>query len=237
MKLRVILPGLVVIVILVTLGYLLGDVIDRDWINTHVRGRGLAGELLFVGVGGLLASIGLSRQVIAFVGGYGFGFLGGALLGTLAALLGCLLSFYVSRLLGRSWLTRHYSARIRKVDNFIHDNTFSMTLLIRLLPLGSNWIVNLAAGVSGVRPLPFFLGSTLGYVPQMLVFALLGSGTRVGQFWQVAIASALFVVAALLGVYLYRRYRQGVMLDAAMDHEPGLDVTGAASGVRRESSW
>ncbi|MDH3527359.1 MAG: VTT domain-containing protein [Gammaproteobacteria bacterium] len=236
MKLRIFLPGLMVIAVLVVFGYLLGDVVDRDWIDTHVQGRGLTGELLFVGVGGLLASIGLSRQVIAFLGGYGFGFLAGALLGTLAALLGCLLSFSVSRLLGRSWLTRHYSGRIRKIDNFIHANPFSMTLLVRLLPLGSNWMVNLAAGVSGVRPLPFFLGSALGYVPQMLVFALIGSGTQVEQFWQVAIAIALFVVATLLGMYLYRRYRHGHVLDTALDHELGLDAVSAAPGSRRESS-
>ncbi len=235
MKLRIFLPGLTVIAVLVVLGYLLGDVIDREWIDAHVQGRGLSGELLFIGVGGLLASIGLSRQVIAFLGGYGFGFLAGALLGTLAALLGCLLSFTVSRSLGRSWLTRHYSARIRKLDNFIHDNPFAMTLLVRLLPLGSNWMVNLAAGVSGVRPLPFFLGSALGYVPQMLVFALIGSGTQVGQFWQVAMAVALFMVAALLGVYLYRRYRHGKVLDAALDHNLGLDAVSTTPGARRET--
>jgi uncharacterized membrane protein YdjX (TVP38/TMEM64 family) len=229
-RLRLFLPGLVVIAALVALGTLLGGVIDRDWIDAHVQGRGLAGEMLFVGVSALLAGIGLSRQVIAFLGGYAFGFLTGALLGTLGALLGCLLSFSAARLLGRAWLMRHYSARIHRVDNFIHDNPFSMTLLVRLLPLGSNWMVNLAAGVSGVRPLPFFLGSALGYVPQMLVFALIGSGTQLGQFWQVAIAVALFLVAALLGVYLYRRYRHGKVLDAAMDHELGLDRVAATPG-------
>jgi uncharacterized membrane protein YdjX (TVP38/TMEM64 family) len=224
---------LLVIAMLVLLGYLLGTVIDRDWIDAHVQGQGLTGELLFIGVGGLLAGIGLSRQVIAFLGGYGFGFLAGALLATLAALLGCLLSFTLARLLGRAWLMRHYSARIRKVDSFIHDNPFSMTLLVRLLPLGSNWMVNLAAGVSGVRPLPFFLGTALGYIPQMLVFALIGSGTQVGQFWRVVIAVALFVVAALLGVYLYRRYRHGRVLDAGMDHELGLDTASATPGTQR----
>lgn len=212
MNLRLILPGLIVIAALVALGTLLGGVVDRDWIDAHVQGRGLTGELMFVGVSGLLASIGLSRQVIAFLGGYGFGFLSGALLGTLGALLGCLLSFSVARLVGRDWLSRHYSERIRRIDNFIHDNPFSMTLLVRLLPVGSNWMVNLAAGVSGVRALPFFLGSALGYVPQMLVFALIGSGTQVGRVWQVAIAIALFLVAALLGLTLYRRYRRGKVL-------------------------
>jgi len=55
---------------------------------------------------------------------------------------------------------------------------------------------------------PFFSGSTLGYMPQMLIFSLLGSGARVDEFWQVVLAMVLFVVAAVIGGYLYRKYRQ-----------------------------
>jgi uncharacterized membrane protein YdjX (TVP38/TMEM64 family) len=57
-----------------------------------------------------------------------------------------------------------------------------------------------------VRSIPFFLGSALGYLPQMIIFSLVGSGARVDQFWQVAIAMAMFVAAAVLGVYLYRKF-------------------------------
>jgi uncharacterized membrane protein YdjX (TVP38/TMEM64 family) len=52
------------------------------------------------------------------------------------------------------------------------------------------------------------LGSALGYIPQMLIFSLLGSGSQLQQFWQVAIAMAMFVAAAMLGGWLFRRYRQ-----------------------------
>jgi len=97
-----------------------------------------------------------------------------------------------------------------------------MALLIRLLPLGSNWMVNIAAGVSGVRSVPFFTGSALGYVPQMLIFSLVGSGARVDRFWQVAIAMVLFVIAAFLGGYLYRKYRHGKTLGQAADRELGV---------------
>lgn len=217
--------GLGFIVVLVLISYLLGDVLDEAWIDAHVRERGALGGLLFVVAGWLLASAGMSRQVIAFLSGYGFGFLPGVLLAMLAVVAGCMTTFYISRYLLRSFLLRRYSGRIDRVGRFINENTFTMAVLIRLLPLGSNWMVNIAAGASGVRSTPFFLGSALGYIPQMLIFALVGSGSRVDQFWQVAIAMAMFVIAALLGAWLYRRYRHGRTLDPQLDHQLGLDAT------------
>lgn len=219
--------GLVVIVALVLISYLLGDVLDQDWMDAHVRERGTLGGLLFVVAGWLLASIGLSRQVIAFLGGYGFGFLPGVLLAMLSVVAGCMTTFYVSRYLLRTFLLQRYAGDIERVGRFVDENTFTMALLIRLLPLGSNWMVNIAAGASGVRSLPFFLGSALGYIPQMLIFTLVGSGTRVDQFWQVAIAMALFIAAAVLGVMLYRRYRHGKTLDPQLDYQLGIDDTPA----------
>ncbi|WJW75889.1 VTT domain-containing protein [Thiohalobacter sp. IOR34] len=221
LKPRVILKGLLVIGVLVLAGYLLNGLIDTAWIDAHVRGRGPVGELLFIVAGGLLITFGLSRQVIAFLGGYGFGFVEGSLLGLLAAVLGCVSAFYVARWLGRGWVLRHYSGRVRRIDGFIHDNPFSMTLLIRLLPVGSNLLVNLAAGVSSVRSLPFFLGSALGYVPQTAVFALIGSGISVDPLFRISVAVAAFVLSALLGVYLYRRYRHGRHLDRELEAELG----------------
>jgi len=222
MAIHFIFRGLLVIVALVVVGYLLKDVLDQQWVDAQIRDQGTVGELLFVLVCSLLGSIGLSRQVVAFLGGYAFGLAWGFTLAMLAVVAACMISFYVSRLLMRDLLLRHFSARIRQVDSFIHENTFMMALLIRLLPLGSNWMVNIAAGVSGVRSVPFFLGSALGYVPQMLIFSLVGSGARVDRFWQVAIAMALFVVAALLGVYLYHKFRHGKTLGQAVDRELGV---------------
>lgn len=202
------LKGLAVIVLLVLATLLLGDLIDRHWIDVYVRGRGLTGVLLFLLAASLLISVGSSRQLIAFLAGYGFGFGAGLLLSMLAAIAGCIVTFYVARDLLRGFLQRHATARMHEVNRFIHHNTFSMTLVLRLLPVGSNFLVNLAAGAFSVRGLPFFLGSALGYVPQMLVFTLLGSGSQVQEVWQLAIAVAMFVIATLLGAWLFGRYRR-----------------------------
>jgi len=114
---------------------------------------------------------------------------------------------------------RHFSERIRRVDDFIRDNTFTMALLIRLLPLGSNWMVNIGAGVSGVRGVSCWAWSALGYMPQMLVFSLVGSGARIDEFWQVLLAMVLFVVAAVIGGHLYRQYRQDRSLPCSTTDE------------------
>ena len=220
---RFIFRGLVVIVVLALVSYLLGDVIDKTWVDAHVRGQGASGEILFLLTGWLLASAGLSRQLIAFLSGYAFGFLPGVLLASLAVVAGCITTFYVARYLVSAFLLRHFAGRLDKVGRFVRENTFSMTLLIRLLPVGNNGLVNIVAGVSDARSVPFFLGSALGYLPQTLIFALVGSGTSVDQFWQVAVAMALFVVATVLGAMLYRKYRHGMSLGPQLDHELGVD--------------
>ena len=234
MATRFIFRGLLVIVVLVVVGYLLKDVLDQQWVDTQIRDRGVTGELLFVLVCSLLGSIGLSRQVVAFLGGYAFGFVHGFILAMLAVVAACIITFTVSRFLLRSFLLRHFSERIRQVDDFLQENTFMMALLIRLLPLGSNWMVNIAAGVSGVRSVPFFTGSALGYVPQMLIFSLVGSGARVDRFWQVAIAMAMFVIATFMGGYLYRKYRHGKTLGKAVDRELGVQPPGTTTTPRTE---
>jgi uncharacterized membrane protein YdjX (TVP38/TMEM64 family) len=217
METRYIFRGLLVIVAFVLTSYLLQDVVEPAWVDAQLRDSGAGGVLLFVLACCLLGSVGVSRQLIAFLGGYAFGFLQGFVLSMLAVIAACLTTFLVARGLLRSFLQQRYTQRIQQVDRFLHEHTFTMALLVRLLPLGSNWMINVAAGVSRVRTWPFLLGSALGYIPQMLIFSLVGSGTRVNQFWQVAVAMALFVLAAIVGIVLYRKVGHGRTLHQAAD--------------------
>lgn len=203
--------------------HLLGSV-NEAWIDSAVRGKGLHGELLFVGIGALVAAVGLPRQLVCFLGGYGFGLLEGTLLGLLASVLGCFCTFYYARLLGRRLVLARFAHRIRKLDEFLRDNTLGMTLLARLLPVGSNLVNTLVAGVSGVRALPFFVGSALGYIPQTLVFALAGSGVNLDPTRRIGLAVVLFVISGVLGVLLYRRYRHGLNINDEIARELPLDT-------------
>jgi len=226
---KILVRGLIWITSLVAVGYALiisglGSTIDKAWIDSDIRGQGLTGEILFVGVGMLFTAVGLPRQVICFLAGYAFGLLEGTLLAMLSTVLGCVVAFFYARALGRDFVTGRFPNRVRSIDDFLHDNPLSMTLLIRLLPLGSNLVTNLAAGVSRVGALPFFVGSALGYLPQSLVFTLVGSGFSVDPELRIAISVVLFVVSGILGVSLFRKYRHGKSFDARVERELGVNA-------------
>jgi uncharacterized membrane protein YdjX (TVP38/TMEM64 family) len=222
MKARIIVKGLALILSLALLGFLfktsdLGSSVNEAWIDARVRGHGVNGALLFLLIGGVFTAIGLPRQIIAFLGGYAFSVSLGTLLGALAALLGCMFSFSYARFFGKDLLRARLGERAGRFDHFIRDHPFSMTMLVRLLPVGNNLLTNLAAGISSIRPRDFFSGSLLGYLPQTLAFALVGSGVHIAPALKLTLAIGVFVISGALGAWLYRRFRQGRSLDEKVD--------------------
>ncbi|TAN53853.1 MAG: TVP38/TMEM64 family protein, partial [Rhodospirillales bacterium] len=221
---RILVKGGLLILSLVLAGFALkalgiGTGLSEGWVDASVKGQGLKGELAFLLAGLLLIAAGFPRQAVCFMGGYAFGFLEGLGWSMLASAAGCIVCFYYARYFGRSLVQRWFGPRIAKIDGFLAGNPFSMTLLIRLLPLGSNLLTNIAGGVSSSRALPFLAGSVLGYVPQTLVFVLLGSGIQVDTGLRTTLSVALFVLSAALGLYLYRRFRKDRRLDSVIDDE------------------
>jgi len=213
-KIKTYLPGLVFLATLSAIGYviesgLLTGLLSQEWIDREVRDKGVSGELLFLAVGGLVTAVAVPRHVISFLGGYAFGFALGGALAVAATEIGCVIDFFYARAIGRPLLSARMGARVRRIEDFLAANPFSMTLLIRLLPIGNNFATSLAAGVSRVPARQFLLGSLLGYIPQTLVFALAGSGIEMGARYRVALAVLMFLISGAIGIWLYRRYRHG----------------------------
>lgn len=216
-QVRIYLKGLVMLAALAGVGIGLraaglDDALNERWIDAHIRNQGLYGWALFLAMAGVFTGAGLPRQIISFLAGYAYGFVGGTVIGTLGTALGCALAFFFARFLGRRFVVRRFSGKIGRVDDFLRDNPFSMTLIIRFMPVGSNILTNLLAGVSSVGAVPFIAGSTLGFVPQTLIFALLGSGFKVDFGWRVTLAVVLFVVSTWMGYALYKKKRRAAAI-------------------------
>ncbi len=219
---KVIIRSLVMIGLLVALGFLLkssglGEIIDKDWIDVHVRNNGLEGQLLYLGAASILVAAGFPRQIVSFLGGYAFGLNFGFVLALAACGIGCTLAFFFARIVGRDWVSSKFPRRLEKADQFLSANTFSTTLLIRFMPVGSNLVTNLVAGVSGAKAPAFIGGSTLGYIPQTVIFALLGSGFNLEPEFRITLSVALFLCSIVLGIFLYRKYKRSAVLNADLD--------------------
>lgn len=182
-----------------------------QFIDEHLKSHGIIGVLFYIGLSGVLVCFSVPRQLLSFIGGYAFGAVLGAIYATLATLLGCVLSFYYTRLIAQKFAQKHFGSKVEKMENFLAKNTLQMTIIIRLLPVGSNLVTNMLAGITKVKALPFFLGSFIGYIPQNFIFSLLGSGIQLETYTRILISALLLVIATLLGYYLYQKNKKNIL--------------------------
>jgi len=179
---------------------------NQQWIDSQVRNDGLQGALYFMLIAALVTSIGCPRQLVAFLGGYAFGFVEGTILSTLGVGMGCMLSLFCARIVIRPFVNRRFPRRIVKINKFLSVSPLLKTIIIRLLPIGNNLVTNLIAGVTNVKAHLFILGSLIGYIPQMAIFALMGKGVVVLSIWKIGLSIVLFFISSALSVRLYQEY-------------------------------
>ena len=184
-----------------------GLAIRGGWGRSALDAPAQAGPAWFVLFAAIACAVGVPRQVVAYAAGLGFGTWAGCALALVAEIIGCAADFLWARLVARSWAARRISGRLAKLDGQLSRHPFGATLTLRLLPVGSNILLNLLAGISAVAMGPFLLASAIGYVPQTVVFALLGGGVRMDRNEQLLLAAGLFVLASVLGLWLMRRIR------------------------------
>jgi len=191
----------------------LGAAPGTEWVDLYIRDQGLLGETLFLLAGAAATAVGVPRQAVAFLAGYAFGTVIGVGVALVAQLLGCVLAFFWAGAVGRGWAERRlagrFGPRLRPVVETLRENPFGAALALRLFPVGNNLALNLLAGMSAIPALPFLAASALGYLPQTVVFALLGKGVRVDGAWQLMLSALLLAVSVALGLWLMRRHRAG----------------------------
>jgi uncharacterized membrane protein YdjX (TVP38/TMEM64 family) len=169
---------------------------------------GVRGPLMFLIVATMLTAIGLPRQIPAFVAGYAFGTWSGVAIALLSQIIACALDFGWARALGRDFVKRRFGGALRKVDATLAARPFIATLTFRLMPVGSNILLNLTAGLSSVRLFPFLAASAIGFIPQTVIFALIGRGSAPAHEYVLIVGMAMFAVSVALGLLLFQKFRQ-----------------------------
>lgn len=202
--------------------------LNQNWIDLHIRNDGLRGVFHFLVIGSLVTSVGCPRQLVAFLGGYAFGFLEGSLLSTLSVGISCILAVLFARTLIRPIVNRLYPGKAIVLNRFLSSRPIVKTIVIRLFPLGNNLVTNLVAGTTSVKMPHFLIGSLTGYFPQMAIFALMGSGILVISAWKIALSVILFLISSALSVWLYREYR-GL---PALENNPGGNIEHSSKSAR-----
>ena len=169
---------------------------------------GFRGPAMFLLAATFLTAIGLPRQVPAFIAGYAFGPWYGTVIALVSQVMACSLTFIWARAVGRNFISRYFGKVLRQIDTTLAAQPFIATLTLRVMPVGSNILLNLAAGLSSIPAVPFLAASAIGFIPQTLIFAVFGQGSAPTHAHMLMLGGAMFIASATLGMLLLRRSRR-----------------------------
>jgi uncharacterized membrane protein YdjX (TVP38/TMEM64 family) len=113
---------------------------------------------------------------LTILGGFLFGALGGGLAAVSSATAGAFILFLATRSAAGGKLRSKAGGFIDKLEKGFSENAFNYLLTLRLLPVAPFFMVNIAAGLLGVKARDFLIASFLGMIPGALVYASIGAG-------------------------------------------------------------
>lgn len=151
----------------------------------------------------------LPGQVVQIAGGYLFGFLLTFIISVTGAAAGTLITFYLSRLLGRNAVMiicgeKRFQSYQRIMST---SKARKVIFLIYLIPGLPKDLIAYAAGVSSIRSLEFTFLSLAGRIPAMTVSILFGVTLRDDNYLSAALIAAAVAVIVLICIIKRRSIR------------------------------
>lgn len=160
----------------------------------------------------LFAMLGVPQFVLIAAAVVAFGPWTGFAYSWIGNLLACAVGFYAGRLIGADVIRQRAGPGVNRFMARIAKNGFITCALVRLIPSAPFMVVNMAAGVTGMRFRDFIGGTALGSIPKIALTAFAGnailkvmSGGGVG-YWIALGATAVFWIGA--GLWVRRWVKQ-----------------------------
>lgn len=215
---------LVALLVAGVLVWLVVGIPDPASLHAAIRRWGAWAPVVFVVGYALITLTPVPKGVLSVAAGLAFGWLTGAALVYVAALLGAGLAFGIGRLLGRDAVERLTGTRAARVDQLLARRGVVAVLAVRLVPLLPFTAINYGAGLSSVRRRDYALGTAVGIIPGTLSYVALGSGAASGHRWLVLVAAAVLVLlSAVAATGALKRRHSSVQPTAAPDSHIGDD--------------
>lgn len=157
---------------------------------------------IFVYIGAQIIQILISvipGQMLQFAAGYAYSFWFGFLFSIIGIALGTLLTFYLSRLLGKDAM--HLIFGEEKITHFVtllsSKKAYMVIFILYLIPGFPKDLITYAAGVSEIQIRPYLILSLVGRTPALMVTIMMGSMTRTESYLGVVLLIAAVSVICL----------------------------------------
>lgn len=129
-----------------------------------------------------------------------FGPLYGSALAWAATMVSACFEFWLARRLGAGRVSKMTGDLVSRFMDMIERHGFWTSLIVRIVPTGPFVVVNMAAGVTGMRFNAFALGTMIGILPKIITIAFFGEGIQSAISGQSAMTVGVIVVLCLVWI-------------------------------------
>ena len=178
---------------------------DLETVRSWTDGAGLGGSFVYLASYTLAVQAMVPRPALNIAGGLLFGLALGVVLALIGGVLAALAQFVVARHVARDAVSRRLPERVRgKLEGLAGGRALLAVVQLRLVPVIPYQMVNYGFGLTGVRVIPFVLGTALGSLPSTVALVLVGAGGADVGF-QVALGAGAVAVVIGVGWWLHSR--------------------------------
>lgn len=144
-----------------------------EWNKAHP----LAGAGLYLFAVTVAAVLFMPGSVIAMSAGFIYGLPVGAGLAIAGLTSGALAAFVAGRSLVRDWVFNRMQSnpKLAALDRAVYDKSFLIVALTRLSLILPFNVLNYVYGVTGVKKLPYILGTAVGMLPAAVLWTYVGT--------------------------------------------------------------
>lgn len=190
-------------------GYLLGG-LDQNVIQSWLKAAGIWAPITYIIIYVVATILIMPSTALNLTGGAIFGVWLGTFWTSVGAIIAAIAAFFFSRTLGREFIAQKLAGRWQVLDAELQQGAIFYMFAIRLMPILPYGLVNFAAGLTSISFKDYFIGTTLGTVPGILPFVMLGSsGLKAIQTGDILpLITALLLIGLLVGGSTWYRRRR-----------------------------
>ena len=184
---------------------------DEERLKGVISEIGPLGPLIFIGLQFLQVVVFvIPGEVVQVAGGYIYGPWFGLIYSLIGIALGSAAAFFIARALGRPFVEALIRKEtVEKLDGMIgHGGGLAALFLLFLLPGLPKDALCYISGLSAIPFLLFFLISTVGRLPALIISVIFGSKLA-SREWEVVIVIAVAAALLLALGYLFRARLRG----------------------------
>lgn len=196
----------IIALILIMFYFMNKDIMNVDTLKNLILDSGYFAPLIYIIAFSLVPLTFFPDSLLAILGGTIFGLSRGFLYTSIGALIGGSISFFISRILGQSFVEKLENDKLKNIQNLLKDNGFLMILLLRLIPLFPFDLISYGAGLTKISYKDFLLGTLIGTIPGILVFVNLGAQWISFNKESIYLSVSLLILFIIVSLFLKKIY-------------------------------